>query len=148
MGENYNAEERDWYRNAIQLPGQVTWTEPYQDVRSGETVITSASGVAGGTFSYLFGGNAYDAIPAFFAGFSASWILLFFQEYFQVRFFAEFMAAFLGGAVAIVLVIIEIGENVDQVIIGTLMTGVAHVAKGGAWISGDSYSTIDLGEKD
>ncbi len=24
-------------------------------------------------------------------------------------------------------------------------TGVAHVAKGGAWISGDSYSTIDLG---
>ncbi len=26
-----------------------------------------------------------------------------------------------------------------------LETGIAHVAKGGAWISGDSYSTIDIG---
>ncbi|KMK74504.1 threonine/serine exporter family protein [Alkalihalobacillus pseudalcaliphilus] len=111
-------------------------------------LIHIASGVAGGTFSYLFGGNAYDAIPAFFAGFSASWILLFFQEYFQVRFFAEFMAAFLGGAVAIVLVIIGIGENVDQVIIGTLMPLVPGIPLTNAvrdLMSGDLIAGLSRG---
>nr|WP_306807427.1 threonine/serine exporter family protein [Halalkalibacter krulwichiae] len=32
-----------------------------------------SSGVAGGAFSYIFGGNIYDTIPAFIAGFVASW---------------------------------------------------------------------------
>ncbi|GAF66501.1 threonine/serine exporter family protein [Alkalihalobacillus trypoxylicola] len=108
-----------------EIDGEGAWRELKDISKSAQHyppyLIHIASGVAGGTFSYLFGGNWMDVIPAFIAGFSASWSLFLLQEYLKVRFFAEFMAAFLGGLVAIILVLIGIGENIDQVIIGTLM---------------------------
>jgi uncharacterized membrane protein YjjP (DUF1212 family) len=107
-----------------------------------------ASGVAGGAFSYLFGGNLFDTIPAFIAGFSASWSVVTLQEYMKVKFFAEFMSAFLGGVVAIVLVLLGLGENLDQVIIGTLMPLVPGVPLTNAvrdLMSGDLIAGVSRG---
>ncbi|BAB03800.1 threonine/serine exporter ThrE family protein [Halalkalibacterium halodurans] len=111
-------------------------------------LLHTASGVAGGAFSYLFGGNLFDTLPAFIAGFVASMAVVHLQSYLKVRFFAEFMAAFTGGAVAILLVLIGLGENVDQVIIGTLMPLVPGIPLTNAvrdLISGDLLAGVTRG---
>ncbi|WP_413376969.1 threonine/serine exporter family protein [Alkalihalobacillus sp. 1P02AB] len=137
---------------AGEIDGEKAWKQLQNIAKSSISyppyLIHIASGVAGGTFSYLFGGNVYDTLPAFIAGFTASWSLLLLQEYFQVRFFAEFMAAFLGGVVAILLVIVGIGENVDQVIIGTLMPLVPGIPLTNAvrdLMSGDLIAGLSRG---
>ncbi|KGA96328.1 hypothetical protein AJ85_09695 [Alkalihalobacillus alcalophilus ATCC 27647 = CGMCC 1.3604] len=137
---------------AGEINGEEAWKQLQKIAKSSISyppyLIHIASGVAGGTFSYLFGGNVYDTLPAFVAGFTASWSLLLLQEFFQVRFFAEFMAAFLGGVVAIVLVIVGIGENVDQVIIGTLMPLVPGIPLTNAvrdLMSGDLIAGLSRG---
>ncbi|WP_088105920.1 threonine/serine exporter family protein [Halalkalibacter urbisdiaboli] len=106
------------------------------------------SGIAGGAFSYLFGGGLADALPAFIAGFSASWCVVTLQEYMKVKFFAEFMSAFLGGVVAICLVLLGVGENLDQVIIGTLMPLVPGIPLTNAvrdLMSGDLLAGVSRG---
>ncbi|WP_100405948.1 threonine/serine exporter family protein [Bacillus solitudinis] len=106
------------------------------------------SGIAGGAFSFLFGGGLMDTIPAFIAGFSASWCVVKLQEYMKVKFFAEFMSAFLGGVVAICLVLLGIGENLDQVIIGTLMPLVPGIPLTNAvrdLMSGDLLAGVSRG---
>ncbi|WP_017729490.1 threonine/serine exporter family protein [Halalkalibacterium ligniniphilum] len=111
-------------------------------------LVHTASGVAGGAFSYLFGGDLLDTIPAFFAGFMASVSVVTLQEYLKVKFFAEFMAAFLGGIVAICLVLLGLGENLDQVIIGTLMPLVPGVPLTNSvrdLISGDLVAGVSRG---
>lgn len=107
-----------------------------------------SSGVAGGAFSYLFGGNLFDTIPAFLAGFAASWCVVFLQDYTKVKFFAEFMSAFLGGTVAIILVLLGLGENLNQVIIGTLMPLVPGIPLTNAvrdLMSGDLVAGVSRG---
>ncbi|WP_332697272.1 threonine/serine exporter family protein [Halalkalibacter lacteus] len=107
-----------------------------------------SSGIAGGAFSYLFGGNLYDTVPAFIAGFVASWCIVTLQDYTKVKFFAEFMSAFIGGAVAIGLVLFGLGENLDQVIIGTLMPLVPGIPLTNAvrdLMSGDLIAGVSRG---
>ncbi|MBU8908445.1 threonine/serine exporter family protein [Desertibacillus haloalkaliphilus] len=111
-------------------------------------VIHFASGLAGGGFSYLFGGGVRDVFPAFIAGIIASISVVKFQEYLKVKFFAEFMAAFLGGATAIGLVFFGIGQNLDQVIIGTLMPLVPGIPLMNAvrdLMSGDLVAGVSRG---
>ena len=107
-----------------------------------------SSGIAGGAFSYLFVGNLTDTVPAFLAGFVASWGVVTLQEYTKVKFFAEFMSAFLGGTVAISLVLLGLGENLDQVIIGTLMPLVPGIPLTNAvrdLMSGDLIAGVSRG---
>ena len=40
MGDDFNAKERDWYKNAVEAKGETVWTEPYTDASTGETVVT------------------------------------------------------------------------------------------------------------
>ncbi|GAE27990.1 hypothetical protein JCM9140_4174 [Halalkalibacter wakoensis JCM 9140] len=107
-----------------------------------------SSGIAGGAFSYLFGGNLYDVVPAFIAGFVASWSIFTLQDYTKVKFFAEFTSAFIGGSVAIFLVLLGLGENLDQVIIGTLMPLVPGIPLTNAvrdLMSGDLVAGVSRG---
>ncbi|WP_419095866.1 threonine/serine exporter family protein [Halalkalibacter suaedae] len=111
-------------------------------------LIHIASGVAGGAFSYLFGGNLMDTFPAFIAGFIASWCIVTLQEYTKVKIFAEFMSAFIGGSVAIILVLLGLGDNLDQVIIGTLMPLVPGIPLTNAVrdvMSGDLIAGVSRG---
>lgn len=111
-------------------------------------LIHLASGVAGAGFSYLFGGGIKDTIPAFIAGVTASIILIEVERYLRVKFFAEFIAAFVGGAVAIALVFFGIGTNLNQIIIGTLMPLVPGVPLTNAvrdLMSGDLLAGVSRG---
>ena len=40
LGDDFNAKERDWYKNAVEANGETVWTEPYTDASTGETVVT------------------------------------------------------------------------------------------------------------
>ncbi|WP_096203234.1 threonine/serine exporter family protein [Bacillus sp. FJAT-45350] len=107
-----------------------------------------ASGFAGAGFSYLFGGSIRDTLPAFIAGYIVSVSIFKFQEYLKVKFFAEFMSAFIGGAVAIGLVYFGVGANLDQIIIGTLMPLVPGVPLTNAvrdLMSGDLVAGVSRG---
>ncbi|UOE94204.1 threonine/serine exporter family protein [Alkalihalobacillus sp. LMS39] len=111
-------------------------------------LIHIASGMAGAGFSYLFGGGIRDMLPAFIAGFIVSLALFTFQDYLKVKFFAEFIAAFIGGATAIFLVYIGLGINLDQIIIGTLMPLVPGVPLTNAvrdLMSGDYVAGVSRG---
>ncbi|RXJ00933.1 threonine/serine exporter [Anaerobacillus alkaliphilus] len=111
-------------------------------------LIHLASGIAGGGFSYLFGGGVKDTLPAFLAGVTASILLIEVERYLRVKFFAEFIAAFTGGAVAIALVYFGIGTNLNQIIIGTLMPLVPGVPLTNAvrdLMSGDLLAGVSRG---
>ncbi len=111
-------------------------------------LIHLASGLAGAGFSYLFGGNVGDTIPAFIAGFIVSVSVIKLQEYMKVKFFAEFMSAFIGATVAIFLVKIGLGANLNQVIIGTLMPLVPGIPLTNAvrdLLSGDLVAGVSRG---
>lgn len=111
-------------------------------------LIHLASGVAGGGFSYLFGGGIKDSIPAFVAGVTASICLIEVERYLRVKFFAEFIAAFIGAAVAIGLVFFGLGTNLNQIIIGTLMPLVPGVPLTNAvrdLMSGDLVAGVSRG---
>ncbi|WP_078556508.1 threonine/serine exporter family protein [Bacillus alkalicellulosilyticus] len=111
-------------------------------------LVHLASGVAGAGFSYLFGGGIRDMLPAFIAGLVVSLCLFKFQEYLKVKFFAEFLSAFIGGGTAILLVYIGLGVNLDQIIIGTLMPLVPGVPLTNAvrdLMSGDYVAGVSRG---
>ncbi|OIJ14450.1 hypothetical protein BKP35_06770 [Anaerobacillus arseniciselenatis] len=111
-------------------------------------LIHFASGIAGGGFSYLFGGGIKDTLPAFIAGVTASVFLIEVEKYLKVKFFAEFIAAFVGGTVAIALVFLGIGTNLNQIIIGTLMPLVPGVPLTNAvrdLMSGDLVAGVSRG---
>lgn len=51
-----------------------------------------------------------------------------FQRLSQVRFFAEFTASFIIGLLALVMVLIEVGSELDKIIIGSVMPLVPGLA--------------------
>ncbi|MFA9559801.1 threonine/serine exporter family protein [Evansella sp. AB-rgal1] len=111
-------------------------------------LIHIAAGFAGGGFSYLFGGGWFDLFPAFIAAVVSSIVVVEFERYLKVRFAAEFTAAFFGGTTAILLVFIGFGNNVDQIIIGSLMPLVPGVPLTNAvrdLMSGDLVAGVSRG---
>ncbi|SDZ66310.1 Uncharacterized membrane protein YjjP, DUF1212 family [Evansella caseinilytica] len=111
-------------------------------------LIHIASGVAGAGFSYLFGGGWADMMPAFIAAVMSSIVVVEFERYLKVRFAAEFAAAFSGGTIAIFLVFIGMGSNLDQIIIGSLMPLVPGVPLTNAvrdLMSGDLVAGVSRG---
>lgn len=111
-------------------------------------LIHLASGLAGAGFSYLFGGSFRDMFPAFIAALIVSMAVFKIQEYLKVKFFAESIAAFIGGSVAIFLVFVGVGINLNQIIIGILMPLVPGVPLTNAvrdLISGDYIAGVSRG---
>lgn len=111
-------------------------------------LIHLAAGFAGSGFSYLFGGGWFDLIPAFIAAVVSSVVVVEFERYLKVRFAGEFAAAFCGGTAAILLVYAGLGNNVDQIIIGSLMPLVPGVPLTNAvrdLMSGDLLAGVSRG---
>lgn len=90
-------------------------------------LIHLAAGIAGSGFSYLFGGGLADLLPAFIAALMSSIVVVEIERQLKIRFAADFVAAFAGGTIAIILVFIGLGSNLDQIIIGSLMPLVPGV---------------------
>ncbi|RNA66028.1 threonine/serine exporter family protein [Alteribacter keqinensis] len=113
-------------------------------------LIHLSAGIAGSGFSFLFGGDWPDLLPAFIAAILTSVTVVEFERYLKVRFAAEFMAAFIGGTAAIALVFFGVGDNINQIVIGSLMPLVPGVPLTNAvrdLMSGDLVAGVSRGSE-
>lgn len=92
-------------------------------------LITLGSAVATGSFAVFFGGTWRDGIVAAIIG-----ALLALSEPLQIRKVNDFaqiaIQCFLAGVLAYVLVLAGIGQNVDKIMIGTIMYSIPGLAFG------------------
>lgn len=80
-----------------------------------------ASAFISGSFLVMFQGTWSDSIPAMIAGGTGFAILLLIEYMTKVKFFAEFFAAFAVGCSAFLLVRIGYGQQLDLIIIASVM---------------------------
>lgn len=80
-----------------------------------------AAAVASGCFTIMFQGSWSDFIPSMIAGFVGYTAMLYLHKWVQVKFFAELSAAFFIGLLASLFVEFHIGNELDKIIIGSVM---------------------------
>jgi uncharacterized membrane protein YjjP (DUF1212 family) len=113
-------------------------------------LVILASGVAGGSFAYLFGGDWVDVIPGFFVGGLVQMVLILFASQPQAKFLAEFLAALVGGAFSVASVNFGLGEHLASITIGSLMPLVPGLAITNAvrdMLAGDLVSGLARGSE-
>ncbi|WP_445488993.1 threonine/serine exporter family protein [Niallia sp. 03133] len=80
-----------------------------------------AGAIASGCFLIMFQGVWGDFLPAVIAGGTGLLCSIYFHRVIQIKFFAEFVAAFLVGLIAFAAVYLGLGKEVDKIIIGSVM---------------------------
>ncbi|MFC4779523.1 threonine/serine exporter family protein [Paenibacillus sp. GCM10023252] len=80
-----------------------------------------AAAVASGSFLIMFGGGWNDALPAFVCGGLGFSSFLFSHRLVEVKFFSELSAAFLIGMLAFLFHSLQLGAEVDKIIIASVM---------------------------
>ncbi|MDQ0216089.1 uncharacterized membrane protein YjjP (DUF1212 family) [Oikeobacillus pervagus] len=80
-----------------------------------------AAAVASGCFLIMFKGIWGDFLPAFFVGGIGFSSLLLIHHFTKVKFFAEFSSSFVIGLLSVLLVSLGLGEQLDKIIIGSVM---------------------------
>ena len=81
-----------------------------------------AAFVTSGCFTIMFDGQWHDFIWACLAGGLGFACLLFLHRLLEVRFFAEFIASFVIGLVAVFIIVrLGLGWELDKIIIGAVM---------------------------
>lgn len=80
-----------------------------------------AASVASGCFLFLFGGGWSDIPASFVAGGIGLYIVTVAHDITKVKFFAEFLAALIVGVIAFIAVYLQLGENLDRIILGGVM---------------------------
>lgn len=81
-----------------------------------------------GCFPLLFGGTYEDMLPSFIAGGLGHMLFDFVNRWTNVSFFAEMLAAFFIGLCAVLFISLGLGNNVDTIIIGSVMCLVPGMA--------------------
>jgi uncharacterized membrane protein YjjP (DUF1212 family) len=85
-------------------------------------VQVAAASIASGCFMIMFMGEWIDFIPAMLTGGVGYFGFLYFHRYIPVKFFSEFLASFIIGLLSFLLVKIGAGQQLDKIIIGSVMT--------------------------
>jgi uncharacterized membrane protein YjjP (DUF1212 family) len=85
-------------------------------------VQVAAASIASGCFMIMFMGEWIDFIPAMISGGVGYFGFLYFHRYIPVKFFSEFLASFIIGLLSFFLVKIGAGQQLDKIIIGSVMT--------------------------
>jgi uncharacterized membrane protein YjjP (DUF1212 family) len=80
-----------------------------------------AASIASGCFLIMFQGEWKDFLPACLAGGAGFACLLYFNQFIEIKFFAEFSASLIIGLVSLFLVTIGVGLELDKIIIGSVM---------------------------
>lgn len=109
--------------------GDISITEAIKQLKEIETsnlaypiwIQILAAAIASGCFLIMFQGGWYDFLPAFISGGVGFACLVYFHRLVQVKFVAEFLASLLIGILAILFVTFEIGQELDKIIIGSVM---------------------------
>jgi uncharacterized membrane protein YjjP (DUF1212 family) len=86
-----------------------------------EWIHVLAAAVSSGCFLIMFQGSWGDFIPAFITGGVGFLSLLYFHQLVPIKFFSEFSASLLIGLQALFFVYTGIGEELDKIIIGSVM---------------------------
>lgn len=86
-----------------------------------------AAAVASGCFLVMFAGVWQDFIPAMIAGGLGYWVLLLVTDVTKVKFFSEFIASVAVGVLAALAVKFGFGQQLDTIIIGSVMPLVPGV---------------------
>jgi uncharacterized membrane protein YjjP (DUF1212 family) len=81
-----------------------------------------AASIASGCFMIMFKGEWNDFIPSMVTGGLGYFGFLYFHGYISVKFFSEFLASFIIGFLALILVKLGVGSQLDKIIIGSVMT--------------------------
>lgn len=80
-----------------------------------------AAFITSGCFTIMFDGQWHDFIWACLAGGIGFACLLYLHRLLEVRFFAEFIASFVIGLVAVFIIYLGLGWELDKIIIGAVM---------------------------
>ncbi|MYL65259.1 threonine/serine exporter [Bacillus hwajinpoensis] len=80
-----------------------------------------AAAVASGCFLIMFEGQWNDFVPAVLAGGGGFYSVTLFNRLVPIKFFAEFLASFVIGLLAVLFVTTGLGEQLDKIIIGSVM---------------------------
>lgn len=89
--------------------------------------IMLAYGVASAFFCYFWGGNTGDAIVAFIAGLATEYCLKYMGKVKSNIFFSNLVSSMVIAVVAILGMVTGLGNNIDMIIIGAIMTLVPGV---------------------
>ena len=85
-------------------------------------VQVAAASIASGCFMIMFMGEWIDFIPAMITGGVGYFGFLYFHRYIHVKFFSEFLASFIIGLLSVIFVKMGLGQQLDKIIIGSVMT--------------------------
>nr|WP_263323238.1 threonine/serine exporter family protein [Neobacillus sp. Marseille-Q6967] len=94
----------------------------HQDISFPFWIQVTAASIASGCFMIMFKGEWNDFIPAMISGGLGYLGFLYLHRYITVRFFSEFLAAFIIGLVSLIFVKVGAGHQLDKIIIGSVMT--------------------------
>ena len=86
-----------------------------------------ASGITSSFFSVMFGGSLLDFMAAFVVGFIVAWILSLPIKNILPEFMYFLVSGFLSAGLAAIFMLIGFGNNIDMIIIGSLMPYVPGV---------------------
>lgn len=84
-------------------------------------VQIAAAALTGACFTVMFKGSLWDALPSLFVSGLGYAAVIYLHRLVQVRFFAEFSASFLIGLITFFSVKFGIGQEMDKIIIGSVM---------------------------
>ena len=85
-------------------------------------------GVGSACFSYLFGGDQWDALAALFCGFVLEIFLHLLDRHHVSKFITNLAASALVAAAAVVLFSLGLGHDLDKIIIGSIIRLVPGIA--------------------
>ncbi len=80
-----------------------------------------AAGLASGSFAILMGGNMFDFLPTAIAGMMVNLGSYTFPAFLNVKFFADFFAAFVGGLFVFLVFTLFPSLHLNSMIIGTML---------------------------
>ncbi|GAB2697315.1 threonine/serine exporter family protein [Paenibacillus thermoaerophilus] len=110
-------------RGELDVPGALRLLKEIESGKPAypEWLQAIAAAVASGCFLILFQGGWSNFLPAALAGGLGFALLIYLHRLVQIRFFAEFLASLVIGAISEGFVRIGFGSNLDQIIIGSVM---------------------------
>ncbi|WP_423801103.1 threonine/serine exporter family protein [Neobacillus sp. SAB-20_R2A] len=81
----------------------------------------AAASLASGCFMIMFKGEWNDFLPSMIAGGAGYLSFVYFHRFVPIKFFSEFLAAFVIGLLSLLFVIVGVGHQLDKIIIGSVM---------------------------
>ena len=85
------------------------------------TIQILAAAIASGCFTIMFQGSWLDFLPSMAAGGIGFFLVIYFHKIVPVKFFAEFLSSFIIGMVSFFFVKVGLGQELDKIIIGSVM---------------------------